>query len=190
MKHPRNGWFVKELMMKILIFIYEHYEHLKRNIHAREIKYLPEYPPEKPSYASNTTLCFNKEKKAWLINSPWYIYTCHSILSRLLSRLFLCPFIFSFFTYTMAAFHLTLETLVESFHPCYLSNVKQRQMMLASVKWNAAQRSRNDRREAARTERTKCRIVPNNKPPLYLPSRSIFPDQPSLFPSPSWFFGT
>jgi len=30
---------------------------------------------------------------------------------------------------------------VESFHPCYLSNVKQGQMMLASVtsvKWNAA----------------------------------------------------
>jgi len=40
-----------------------------------------------------------------------------------------------------ATFHLTLATLVESFHPCYLSNVKQRQMMLASVasvKWNAA----------------------------------------------------
>jgi len=39
---------------------------------------------------------------------------------------------------TEAAFHLTL---VESFHPCYLSNVKQGQMMLASVasvKWNAA----------------------------------------------------
>jgi len=50
--------------MKILIFIYEH---LKRNIHAREIKYLPS---EKSSYASNTTLCFNKEKKAWVIHSP------------------------------------------------------------------------------------------------------------------------
>jgi len=33
----------------------------------------------------------------------------------------------------MAAFHLTLATLVESFHPCYLSNVKQGQMMLASI---------------------------------------------------------
>jgi len=45
------------------------------------------------------------------------------------------------FQSTWAGFHLTLATLVESFHPCYLSNVKQRQMMLASVasiKWNAA----------------------------------------------------
>jgi len=32
----------------------------------------------------------------------------------------------------MAAFHLTLATLVESFHPCYLSNVKQG--------WNACER--------------------------------------------------
>jgi len=42
---------------------------------------------------------------------------------------------------TKAAFYLTLATLVELFHPCYLSNVKQGQMMLASVasvKWNAA----------------------------------------------------
>jgi len=43
--------------------------------------------------------------------------------------------------YIMAAFHLTLAMLVEPFHPCHLSNVKQGQMMLASVasvKWNAA----------------------------------------------------
>jgi len=38
-------------------------------------------------------------------------------------------------------FYKHIATLVESFHPCYLSNVEQGQMMLASVasvKWNAA----------------------------------------------------
>jgi len=42
---------------------------------------------------------------------------------------------------TNTAFHLTLATLLKSSHPCCLSNVKQRQMMsasVASVKWNAA----------------------------------------------------
>jgi len=39
----------------------------------------------------------------------------------------------------LAAFYLTLDTLLKSFHPCCLSNVKQGQMMsanAASVKWN------------------------------------------------------
>jgi len=43
--------------------------------------------------------------------------------------------------YILAAFHLTLATLMELFYPCYLTNVKQGQMMLvsvASIKWNAA----------------------------------------------------
>jgi len=36
--------------------------------------------------------------------------------------------------------HELRSTLVESFHPCYLSNVKQEQMLasVANVKWNAA----------------------------------------------------
>jgi len=55
----------------------------------------------------------------------------------------LCYIVTEYFIYqeTRAAFHLTLATLLESFHLCYLSNVKQGQMMLASVasvKWNAA----------------------------------------------------
>jgi len=65
--------------MKILIFIYEH---LKRNIHAREIKYLP----EKSSYASNMMLIrhFVLTRRRKL---GWYTHhdtsTRHSILSRL-----------------------------------------------------------------------------------------------------------
>jgi len=46
--------------------------------------------------------------------------------------------------------------------------------------------SRNDRRTKWPTwEEPSSRIVPSNKPPLYLSSRSISSDQPSLFPSPS-----
>src|SRR5436309_10198932 len=42
---------------------------------------------------------------------------------------------------TMAAFHLTPATLMESFHPCFSPKVKQRQITLANVagvRWNAA----------------------------------------------------
>lgn len=43
--------------------------------------------------------------------------------------------------HTQAVFHLALTALIQLFHPCYLSNVEQGQMMLvsaASAKWNAA----------------------------------------------------